>query len=279
MGRPDGKKVKDADPHYRVMCYLMKERNDAQNMVTVHIPIEPMNRYIREKKREGVTVTHLALIIAAYLRTCAEFRRLNDFVVNSRLYRRQEFTCGMVVLKPGETDGTMNKMHMDFHDGIFEVQKILDAYILQNRQVGETNSTDKIVKFLLAVPGLARFGTWLVRWLDRHNLLPRSVIEASPFHVSMCISNLASIRTNHIYHHCYNFGTTSMFITMGNLVDVPRRGLVGSVMTERCLPLGIVMDERIASGSYFALAFQHMKAYLADPHLLEGEPPFEIFCK
>ena len=277
MGRPDGKRVKDANPMYQVACYVMKERNDAQNMVTLHIPIEPMNRYIREKQREGVTISHLALIIGGYLRLCAEFKRLNDFVVNSRIYRRQDFTCGMVVLKPGETDGTMNKMHMNFTDDIFEVQKKLDAYISQNRASGDTNATDKLVRKLLSVPGLVRVGVGLIRWLDRHNLLPKAVIEASPFHVSMCISNLASIRTNHIYHHCYNFGTTSMFITMGNLVDVPRRGLMRTVTTERCLPLGVVMDERIASGSYFALAFQRMRAYLMNPKLLEGAPTFELF--
>lgn len=277
MGRPDGKRVKDANPMYQVACYVMKERNDAQNMITLHIPIEPMNRYIREKQRQGVTISHLALIIGGYLRLCAEFKRLNDFVVNSRIYRRQDFTCGMVVLKPGETDGTMNKMHMNFTDDIFEVQKKLDAYIAQNRASGDTNATDKLVRKLLSVPGLVRIGVGLISWLDRHNLLPKAVIEARPFHVSMCISNLASIRTNHIYHHCYNFGTTSMFITMGNLVDVPRRGLMRTVTTERCLPLGVVMDERIASGSYFALAFQRMRAYLMNPELLEGAPTFELF--
>jgi len=34
----------------------------------------------------------------------------------------------------------------------------------------------------------------------------------------------------------------------------------------------MVMDERIASGSYFALAFRAFKRYLKNPALLE-EPP------
>ena len=32
------------------------------------------------------------------------------------------------------------------------------------------------------------------------------------------------------------------------------------------------MDERIASGSYFALAFRSFSEYLKSPELLEGEP-------
>jgi hypothetical protein len=43
----------------------------------------------------------------------------------------------------------------------------------------------------------------------------------------------------------------------------------GEVIFERCMPIGVVMDERVASGSYFALAFRRLRQYLADPTLLE----------
>ena len=42
------------------------------------------------------------------------------------------------------------------------------------------------------------------------------------------------------------------------------------------MPMGVVMDERIASGSYFALAFRKFKSYLADPTILEKAPE-EVF--
>ena len=93
----------------------------------------------------------------------------------------------------------------------------------------------------------------------------------SPFHNSLVISNLISIRTNHIYHHIYEFGTTSLLITMGNLREVAKR-VGGEIVFERCMPLGVVMDERICSGSYFAMAFRKMKQYMKDPKLLETPP-------
>lgn len=278
MGRADGKLVKDVNPEYRVACYIMRERNDAQNMIHLDIPVDPLNKYIRQKHGEGHNISHLAIIIAGYLRTCAEFKQLNHFVVNKKMYMHNDFTCGMVVLKPGETDGTMSKMHFEFTDDIFAVQEKLDSYIAQNRQAGDTNATDKLVRFLLSVPGLANFGSSLLMWMDKHGMLPRSIIEASPFHCTFSITNLASIRTNYIYHHCYNFGTTSVFISMGNMVEVPTRSLLG-VKTVRCLPLGVTMDERIASGSYFATAFKRLKAYLSDPTQLEGAPAFELFSR
>ena len=280
MRRRDGRRVKvtEVDPTYMVACHVMADRVDAQNMITVHIPIDPMSRYIREKQKEGITVSHLGLVIAAYVRTCAEFKKLNYFVVNKNIYFRNELTVGMVVLKPGDTDGTMNKMHLAFTDTIFDIQRKMEEYIEQNRGEGETNSTDKMVTKLLGFPGLLRIGVKIFKWMDKHGMLPKKIIDASPFHCSMSISNLASIRTNHIYHHCYNFGTTSMFITMGNLVEVPKRRFDGIEM-EKCLPLGITMDERICSGSYFAAAFQKMRLYLTNPHLLEGEIDFPLHSK
>ena len=111
--------------------------------------------------------------------------------------------------------------------------------------------------------------------MDRHNILPKAIVDMSPFHNSMVISNLASIRTNHIYHHCYEFGTTGVIITLGNSREVPKRK-GKEIVLEKCMPMGVVMDERIASGSYFALAFRKFKSYLSDPTQLET-PPVEVF--
>lgn len=278
MKRADGIRVKDAEPMYLVACHLMRERNDALNMIEVDIPVEPMSAYIRKKHKEGFRTSHLTLIIAAYLRVAAEYKKLNYFVVNKNVYFRNEITVGMVVLKPGETDGTMNKMHLDFHDTVFDVERKLDKYVEENRQSGDTNKTDDVVRKLLSFPGFLRVGANLFRFMDKHGLLPKSLIDASPFHCSFVISNLASIRTNHIFHHCYNFGTTSVLVTMGNLKEIPVRG-EKEIRFVRSIPLGIVMDERICSGSYFAAAFQRMKQYLNNPALLEEPLPFELFSK
>ena len=127
------------------------------------------------------------------------------------------------------------------------------------------------MRTLLKIPGLVNFGVGLFKVLDRYGLLPKSLIQASPFHTSLTISNLASIRTNHIFHHVYEFGTTSLLITLGNMREVPvRKG--EEIAFERSLPMGVVMDERICSGSYFAAVFRRFKQYLTNPELLEGPP-------
>ena len=266
--RKDGKRVKNAAPSYLVGAYLMPERIDASNMTEVDVPLSPISAYIRKKRGEGVRLSHLGVILAAYVRTVAEFPLLNRFFVNKRPYARNELSVCMVVLKPGN-EGTTSKVFFELEDDVFTVQKTLDRFIDGNRVAGDANATDGAARVLTKIPGLLSVGSALFRLLDRFGLLPKSLIDASPFHASILVSNLASIGTGHIYHHIYNFGTTSVALTIGKTREVPvRHG--DTVRFERCLPFGVTMDERICDGAYFAIAFARFKEYLADPTKLEG---------
>lgn len=270
--RADGKRLRNTDPMYTVAAHIMSKRVDSMNMITIDIPYDYIQNYLNSKRKEGIQLSHMAVIVAAYLRTTAEYPELNRFIVNSKAYARNEYSIAMVVLKNGEADnGTMSKMYFNNTDTIFDVNNKIEEYVSSNRDTPENNGTEKMIKFLLSIPGLARWGVRLFKLLDRYGLLPKAVIDMSPFHNSLVISNLISIRTNHIYHHCYEFGTTSVFITMGNLREVPKRKN-GEIVFERSIPLGVVMDERICSGSYFAMAFRKMKKYLKNPELLETAP-------
>lgn len=273
--RADGKKLKNVDPMYKVAAHIMDKRVDSMNMITIDIPYAPMQEYVNNKRKEGISVSHMSLVIAAYLRTMTKYPELNRFIVNKTPYQRNEIAVGMVVLQSVEShEGTMSKMYFDKKDTIFDVNDKINTYVMENREAPENNGTEKIIKFLLSFPGLLTFGVKFFKFLDKYGLLPKFIIDMSPFHMSLGITNLASIRTNHIYHHCYEFGTTSVFMAMGNLREVPKRK-GGEIVFEKSLPIGVTMDERICSGSYFATAFRYLKKMLANPELLEL-PPEEI---
>lgn len=274
--RCDGKKLKKVDPMYRIVPHIMVERHDSMNMITLNLPMEPMQRYIRSKAAEGITISHMALILAAYLRTLAEFPALNRFIGNRKVYAHKDITVSLVVLKANSMeDETMSKIRFEAEDTIFDVQKKILHYIDENRKYSTENSTDKMIDTLTRIPGILRVAVGFLKFLDKHGWLPKKIVELSPFHASLLITNLASIRTNHIYHHVYDFGTTSVSIALGNQREVPRRMASGEIVFDRCLPVGLVMDERIATGSYFARAFHVFKRYIKNPALLE-EPPKEI---
>jgi hypothetical protein len=270
MGRPDGKKLKNIGVEYTVAAHIMAKRSDSMNMTTLYIPIDPMRRYLNQKRKEGKRYGHLSIVIAAIVRTIAHYPALNRFVVNKRIYARNEVAIGMVVLKGGRIDeiGTTDKMKFELDSTIMDVDNVINAYVEKNRSAEDVNGTDKIANTLTSVPGLLRVGVNLMKFLDNHNLMPKAIINASPFHCTMMLTNLASIRTNHIYHHAYDFGTCSLTLAMGNLED---RVVVknGEITAERCMPLGLVMDERICSGAYFAMAFREFQKYMENPALLE----------
>ena len=273
--RADGKRLKNTDPMYRVAAHIMDKRVDSMNMITIDIPYAPMQEYVNQKRKEGVSISHMALIISAYVRMMAKYPELNRFVVNRKVYARNEIAVGMVVLQSLEShEGTMSKMYFEKTDTIFDVNNKINAYVTANRETPENNGTEKIIKILLSIPGLLTVGVKLFKFMDKYGLLPKAIINASPFHMSFGITNLASIRTNHIYHHCYEFGTTSVFMAMGNLREIPKRK-GGEIVFEKSMPIGVTMDERICSGSYFATCFRYMKKLLSDPTLLES-PPEEV---
>lgn len=273
MGRADGKRIKREVPMYLLAPQFMTERHDAMNMITVDIPVEPLRRYMNDKRKEGHHISHMALIMTAYAHLVGEYPSLNRFVVNRRIYEHNDLSVSLVVLRPGNTgnDDTMAKLYFSPEDTVFDVQRKLDEYIEKNSSGAEedSNSLDKLMSILCSLGGLLDVVGCLLRFMDRHGLLPKAIIDASPFHASALVTNLASIRTNHIYHHVYDFGTTSISIAMGNMRDVAKRGRDGQVVLERCLPLGVVMDERVASGHYFALAFARLKDMLSHPEKLE----------
>ncbi len=270
--RADGKRAKNVMPMYQVAAYIMKKRSDAQNMITLDIPLEPIKTYLNNKKKENVRISHLGLFIAAYIRTLCEFPEINRFVVNKRIYSRNEIAVGMVVLKAGDMSSeTMSKIYFDIDDTIFDVERKIAEYIDENRESGDTNGTDDILRVLLKIPFLCGFLVGVLKFMDRYGLLPKAVIDMSPFHESLLISNLASIRTNHIYHHAYDFGTTSLAMTLGNTRYVPKVKN-GEQIFEKCIPIGLVIDERVATGVYFSKVFRRYKELLKNPQLLESPP-------
>ena len=266
--RPDGKRVKGLTPIVSIIPYIMPQRYDAQNTVTEYIDEEVIKQYIREKRRGGTRLNHMAVIMAAYYKAVQKNPKLNYFIMNRKIYERNHFCVSFVMLKKradGTPDETSLKIYLQPDDTVFTINQRIQDAIAKNNDSTYNNTTDKFVSFLFSVPGLVRFVVWLARNLDKIGLLPRFVIDLSPFHTSLFITNLASIKTSFIHHHCYEFGTTSVFICMGK----PVPGYPVANMDKKVMPLGIVMDERICTGYEYATFCNDFRYYLRHPEELE----------
>ena len=122
---------------------------------------------------------------------------------------------------------------------------------------------------MFSLPVLPALVMGFVNLLDHCGLLPRRIIDLSPFHTSLFITNLASINTSAIYHHCYEFGTTGVFVCMGK----PVANYISGEYRKKLIPLSVVMDERICTGHEYALFWAALRRYLRHPELLENGAP------
>ena len=120
--RKDGTIVYNEDPMYYLIPYFLTKRYDAMNMITLDIPEEPMRVYMNAKRKAGQPVSHLALMLTAYLRTAEKYPAINRFIVGKKIYQHNDFTVSMVVLRPGADSDTMSKIRLDPGDDIFDVQ-------------------------------------------------------------------------------------------------------------------------------------------------------------
>lgn len=267
----DRTRVKDSDPIHTLMPYIMDRRCDSTVMVTLDIPLAPIRSFMRQKRRENRAVSHIAVILSACTRTIREYPHFNRFIINHKLYQHNDFTIAMMVLRPGAEDASTSKIKLDFNDTVFDTHRKIEEYISAIRAQGAQSETDKLTKLLISLPGFAFVASRIIKFLDNHGLLPRAIIEASPFHTSMSISNLASINSPHVYHHLSEMGTTSVFLTIGTeRCPSPQDGIV-----PRTLPITFTIDERICSGVYFAQCLNRLRYYLEKPSLLETAVPKE----
>lgn len=276
--RGDGYLVKNIDPVIALTPYLMPMRCDAQVMMTYKIDYEKLARFLAEKAREGYRITFMELFIAAYVRCISQQPELNRFIANKRFYTRKDIMCSFAVLQDtadGSVKENIAKCKFDPHDTIFDVAARITQAIELTRKEDADNSTLKVAT-LLKNPLIANTIVTLGRLLDRYGLLPKYLLDASPFHTGLFFSNNASIGLPHVYHHIYNFGTTSLFVVIGNVERTVDLDSNGQAVRKRILPAGVTADERICAGmiySKFLRQFQHL---LNNPQELE-KPPEQVY--
>ena len=269
--RSDGKKIKNLEPLFRIIPSIMLERNDAQVYFKQDIPLKTIDEYINKKAEEGIRMSYMNIIYAGLVRIIKERPKLNRFVMNGTTYQRNKIFVSLSIKKSLTDDGqeTVIKIPFDGTENIFEIKEKLDATIEKNKEKETVNKTDKVVKILNLTPNfLILWSIKILRFLDKYGIMPKAIINASPFHTSVFLTNVGSLGIDSIYHHIYNFGTTSLFFSMGK----KKKSYIydeDEIKEEKCITIAFVGDERICDGHYYASSFKQLNKYLKKPELLE----------
>lgn len=270
--RSDGRLIKGLDPVFKLVPHIMYKRSESQIFYKQELSTEVFDAYIKEKRIQGFELTYMSIVISALVRLLAQRPRLNRFAINGRFYARNDIEVAFVVKKTlsDESEETTVKVKFDGTESIFDVNEKINEVVRFNKKAANSNSSDKLARWFMSLPNfLIKFFVSVLKQMDLQNMMPKSVLEASPFHTSIFLTNVKSIKLNYLYHHLYDFGTASIFIAMGKSNMEPVSVGIDKIENKQVFGLGCTLDERICDGFYMSNSLRIYEKFLKNPHLLE----------
>ncbi len=278
--RVDGRKLRTLDPVQIVANYIMPTRVGSSNFVRDSVEITAMERYIREKRRAGLTsfgITHVFL--AAYVRTVAKYPALNRFLSGQQVYSRgDDIQFCMMVKEEMSTDAAESamKLHLTPTDSVEDIYRKMNEQVTRIKEASDASDFDKTAKLLSLIPGVVfKFVVWVLKvwttsgccrsscWKSARSTarssLPRWARSAFR---RLCIICMTSATCRCSARSAASTGRTKLIWTA-----------IWSSASTSILPVNT--DERICDGFYFATALKHMKKYLQHPERLD-EPLDEV---
>jgi hypothetical protein len=274
--RYDGYRVKKVDPFFLLIPHIMPDRVDSQVYFSDEIEITALEKFVREHGETdlpGLKMYHV--MIAAMIRLISQKPYLNRFVMRGKIFARNYITISMSIKRGKGEDAltTVVKPRFEPEDTLADVVRKFNEAVEENRKTETENDTDNTATIVGRLPA------WLVRWfvafmffLDKRGRLPRAINHASPFHTSMFLTNMGSLGIRPIYHHIYEFGTTSVFVGMGKKETIYETKSDGSIVKRRKMGIKVVADERICDGNYYATSMRSLARYLHNPERLLVPP-------
>lgn len=286
FSRSDGTYLKKVDPFIRFFPYIMRGRNESAVYFTQQIDISQLRVYLNQYNHQiaisghGHKATIFHAVLAALVKAAYERPQMNRFVIGRRLYQRNELSCAFVIKREFKDDAkeeiailrfaeddTLSSIAAKIQDEVKKVRQ--EAKLDDKKRHGAVNWFNYLMNLpRIVLRGMVAF----LRWLDYHGWLPHFVIAADPMHASFFLSNLASLNVDAPYHHLYEWGTTSIFMTMGVSKKIPVVTKANEIEIREVMNMAFTLDERISDGFYYARSIKRFQQLLENPELLDKPP-------
>lgn len=273
--RKDAKLIRKQDSMHLIMPMVYPNRCDNEAFISERIDLTNIDKYLEKRNAENpeFKFTLFHLIVAAILKTIILRPKLNRFVANQNNYQRNTYSASFVIKKHfsddseegmafiyATEDSTLDSLHEELYRQIYR----------EKNSSGASNATADTMDLLNKLPRwFVKFFIWLMRQLDRHGIVPQSIIADDPYYASVILSNLGSIKLRSGYHHLTNWGTTSLFVVVGEMKERIFRNENGQEEYRNSVDLGLTIDERIADGYYYSGSVKILKYILEHPECLE----------
>ena len=276
--RTDGWRVHANDPIFDVIPHIMPQRCDSQVFFEEELDTTALDEFVRKTRRDASMempeLSRLTVVMAACVRAMAKYPKVNRFVAGRKIYARNYFSIALTIKQNMNIDAEEANLKLYF-DPDYTLKQVYDIIM---KQVGDSknkvdNATDGFVDKLTSIPQWAiRLFLSIVNSIDSRRGLPRWLYDLSPFHTSMYITDIGSTGIGSVYHHIYNFGTTSVFISIGRRDKKIVLDENGDPKNINIIKFCYVVDERICDGFYYAKAVRYINSLLKHPEKLLSPP-------
>jgi len=279
--RFDATLVRDIDPLHWFMPYLYPNRADNEAFIREEFDLTNLEAFL-EKKNENLDKAHRYTIFhavcAAIVKTFTLRPQMNRFIKGCRLYQRDELSLGFVVKKQFKDNADEGLAFIKFPEDttIDSLHGRIMQEIFECRSDKLDNSTKGMEMFTHLPRWLMRIAIHILHRLDFYGKVPYDLIKADPNYASVFLTNLGSIKLNAGYHHLSNWGTTSVFVVIGEKARKPVFHEDGTFEMHTMLDVGITLDERIADGYYYAKTVRLLKKLIENPELLDRPANEEV---
>lgn len=266
--RTDGTLIENLSATRAIMPLLMQTRTESAVYFEQELDVTETMRFVdawnASNPTNKISLFHIFMWAAAS--AFHERPRMNRFVSGGRIYQRKGVFLSFAAKKKKLDDEAALvtiKREMKQGASLAEVIDNLQADIKTGRS--ETpRAEDRELALTQKLPQwMVRLGLWAMKFADRWNFLPQSVIDHDPCYASMFVANLGSVGLEAAYHHLYEWGNCPFFAALGRTKEVNGR-LIATVKYS--------FDERIDDGLSCARALELLKARVEAPAKFEQIP-------
>ena len=274
--RWDAWRLRGLDPVHVMMPYMFGDRTSNEAVLGEVMDLTEVDKYLAKKNAQNpeFKYTWFHFITAAISKAILLRPKMNYFIAGGRYYERKKIQVAFNVKRQfsDEAEESMAKFVLDPEGGspMEQVHDYVHKFVTKVRKENQNVGVDDMLKFLSHLPRFAwRIMSWALKRMEYYGIYPKSLAMDDPCYSSAYLTNLGSIKMNADYHHLFNWGTISFFVTIGEKKMRPYFKEDGSYDMRNTIKVGLTIDERIADGYYFAKTLKLVRHMFAHPELLD----------
>ena len=279
--RKDGRRVDNLSGMGQLILDIKPDRCDSDVYINQKLDVTKLVEYVKKKKDEGFEMTYFHAFVTAIGKVFYNRPKLNYFVMNRHLFEHNDIVISFVakVSFDDHAEEMMIMVPINPEDNIFTISKFIKDKVngVRDKEHFKKEGANSAIDTIGKLPNIIRVPlVGLLKWMDKKDMLPKSLQKDNLYYSSMIVSNLGTLKCGAIYHNITNFGTCSSLATMGEIKPTEIINENGEKEIRQIVEFGINLDERIADGFYFVKSVKLLQYIFDNPELLEDNANTEI---